>query len=50
MSYQLFPFQPSNLQGNMTTNEVKDKSTRYGWNYNIVEKDNCMDITYKLNT
>ena len=51
MSYYLdykYPFQPSNLQGNITTNPVKDSSTRYGWNYNIVEKDNCIDITYKL--
>ena len=49
MSYQLFPFQPSNLQGNMTTNDVKDNSTRYGWNYKIDEKDNCINVTYKLN-
>ena len=52
MSYYLdykYPFQPSNLQGNITTNQIKDPSTRYGWNYKIVEKDNCMNITYKLN-
>ena len=50
MSYFLekYPFQPANLQGNITTNQVKDPSTRYGFNYKIVEKDNCMNITYKL--
>ena len=52
MSYYLdsnYPFQASNLQGNITTNKVKDDSVRYGWNYRIVEEDNCIDITYKLN-
>lgn len=50
MSYFLekYPFQPANLQGNITTNKIKDPSTRYGFNYRIVEKDNCMNITYKL--
>jgi len=48
MSYQLYPFNPVNLQGNMTTNPVKDVSTRYGWNYQISEKNNCLDVTYKL--
>jgi len=32
----------------MTTNPVKDVSTRYGWNYQISEKNNCLDVTYKL--
>ena len=50
MSYFLekYPFQPANLQGNITTNQVKDSSTRYGFNYRIIEKDNCMNIAYKL--
>ena len=50
MSYQLYPFNPVNLQGNMTTNPVKDASTRYGWNYHIAEKDNCLNVTYKLSS
>ena len=53
MSYYLdykYPFQPDNLQGNITTNQIKDKSSRYGWNYKIDEKDNCIDIKYKLKT
>ena len=51
MSYYLdykYPFQPENLQGNIVTNQIKDTSKRYGWNYRINEKDNCMNITYKL--
>ena len=51
MSYFLdykYPFQPVNLQGNMTTNEVKDKSTRYGWNFKLDDiNNNCKNITYK---
>ena len=52
MSYYLdygYPFQSENLQGNIVTNKIKDTSKRYGWNYRINEKDNCMNITYKLN-
>ena len=33
-----YPFQPSNLQGNITTNKVNDDSVRYGWNYRIHKK------------
>ena len=53
MSYFLdykYPFQPANLQGNMTTNEVKDNSTRYGWNFRLDDiNNNCKNVTYKLN-
>ena len=51
MSYYLdskYPFNPVNLQGSITTNKIKDTTKRYGWNYRIDEKDNCMNITYKL--
>ena len=52
MSYFLdykYPFQPVNLQGNMTTNEVKDNSTRYGWNFKLDDiNNNCKNVTYKI--
>ena len=52
MSYFLdykYPFQPVNLQGNMTTNEVKDNSTRYGWNFRLDDiNNNCKNVTYKI--
>ena len=40
---------PANLQGNMTTNEVKDNSTRYGWNFKLDDiNNNCKNVTYKI--
>tara|TARA_B100001059_G_scaffold236258_1_gene285788 strand:- start:3527 stop:3835 length:309 start_codon:yes stop_codon:yes gene_type:complete len=50
MSYYLknYPFNPENLQGSITTNQIKDTTKRYGWNYKINETDNCMNITYNL--
>ena len=37
-----------NLQDNMTTNEIKDTSTRYGWNFKLNDiNSNCKDINYK---
>lgn len=52
MSYYLdskYPFHPANLQGSITENKINDTSKRYGWNYRIDEKSNCIDIKYKLN-
>ena len=50
MSYFLekYPSHPDNLQGSITTNQIKDTAKRYGWNYKINDKNNCMNITYKL--
>ena len=42
-----YPFQPSNLQGNITTNNIKKPETRYGFNFKL-DDPNCKNITYKL--
>ena len=30
---QIYPFDPANLQGNVTTNKVEDPKMRYGWGF-----------------
>tara|TARA_B100000686_G_C16585619_1_gene860523 strand:+ start:165 stop:461 length:297 start_codon:yes stop_codon:yes gene_type:complete len=45
---QIYPFDPANLQGNMTTNKVDDPNMRYSWGFKFKEP-NCENVTYKLN-
>ena len=42
-----YPFQPFNLQGNITTNNIKKSETRYGFNFKL-DDPNCKNITYKF--
>lgn len=44
---QIYPFDPANLQGNMTTNKVEDPKMRYGWGFKFKDP-NCENVTYKL--
>ena len=37
---QIYPFDPANLQGNMTTNKVDDPNMRYSWGFKFKDP-NC---------